>query len=221
MSALQLTEVTAAYGRGSRARQVLAPTSLTVDRGESLAVVGRSGAGKSTLGDIVLGLRRPAAGRVEVRGSLWCSPATSPGRAQRHLVQGVPQDPAASFVPRWTIRRSIAQAVRRLTGDDSPEARIRHAAELARFDPELLDRRPGELSGGQAQRAAITRALAPQPAVLVADEPTSALDQTTALAVSEALLQIVDESDIALLLVTHDPAFAARCARTITITPPQ
>lgn len=221
MNALHLTEVTAEYGRGSRARQVLAPTSLTVDRGESLAVVGRSGAGKSTLGDIVLGLRPPATGRVEVCGSPWCDPSSAPGRAQRRLVQGVPQDPAASFVPRWTIRRSIAQAVQRLSGDSEPDDQIRIAAELAHFDPELLDRKPFELSGGQAQRAAITRALAPQPAVLVADEPTSALDQTTALAVSEALLRIVSESDIALLLVTHDPEFAARCSRTITITPPQ
>jgi peptide/nickel transport system ATP-binding protein len=182
--------------------------------------VGRSGAGKSTLADIVLGLRPPAGGSVSVCGEEWSTPSRRPSRHRRRLVQGVPQDPAAAFVPRWTLRRSIDQAVRRLTGEHDTEARVRRAAELARLDPDLLDRRPSEVSGGQAQRAAIARALAAGPAVLVADEPTSALDPATALAVSSALLEIAAESDLALLLVTHDPAFAARCTRTLTITAP-
>ncbi|MFV0433616.1 MAG: dipeptide/oligopeptide/nickel ABC transporter ATP-binding protein [Leucobacter sp.] len=219
--ALEVSGVTAVYGRGAQARQVLAPTSLTIRGGESVAVVGRSGAGKSTLADIVLGLRPPASGSVRVSGVEWCAPGVQPQPRRRRLVQGVPQDPAASFVPRWTIRRSIEHAVRRLTGERDAEPAIRRAAEFAHLDLELLDRRPTEISGGQAQRAAITRALAVDPAVLVADEPTSALDPTTALSVSTALLAAVAEAGIALMLVTHDPAFAARCSRTVTILPAQ
>lgn len=217
---LTLERVTAVHGRGAQARAVLAPTSLDIRPGESVAVVGRSGAGKSTLADIVLGLRPPAGGRVLVGGNEWCTPSGRPPRSERRLVQGVPQDPLAAFVPRWTLGRSIEQAVRRLTGDDDIKPRVHRAAELARLDLELLGRRPSEVSGGQAQRAAIVRAVAPGPAVLVADEPTSALDADTASAVSAALLSITQELGIALLLVTHDPAVAERCTRTLTITAP-
>jgi ABC-type dipeptide/oligopeptide/nickel transport system ATPase subunit len=217
---LETDGVTAAYGRGAQSRRVLEPTSLTIRPGESLAVVGRSGAGKSTLADIVLGLRTPASGSVTVRGQQWHTPTARPPRHSRHLVQGVPQDPGAAFVPRWTLRQSITHAIHRLTGDRGTDTRIRHAADLARLDQHLLDRRPAEISGGQAQRAAITRALAVGPAVIVADEPTSALDPDTAVAVSEALLGIVAEQRLALLLVTHDPTIAARCTRTIQLTSP-
>ncbi|MFT4258238.1 ATP-binding cassette domain-containing protein, partial [Microbacterium sp.] len=98
---------------------------------------------------------------------------------------------------------------------------VRDAAELAHLDPALLDRRPSEVSGGQAQRAAIARALAVSPAVLVADEPTSALDPTTARSVSTALLSSAVDAGVALLLVTHDPEIAARCTRTMTIVAPE
>lgn len=217
---IELSELTAVHGRGAQARRTLAPTSFCIERGESVAVIGRSGAGKSTLAEVVLGLRPPEQGHVVVGGEHWCSHDVRPTRRRRHLVQGVPQDPAAAFVPRWTLRHSIELAVRRLTGEQATEKAIHRAAELACLERDLLDRRPTEVSGGQAQRAAIARALAAGPAVIVADEPTSALDGATALAVSSALLAIVEESNVALLLVTHDPAFAERCTRTVTIVPP-
>ncbi|KAB1654785.1 ATP-binding cassette domain-containing protein [Pseudoclavibacter chungangensis] len=217
---LDIVDVTATHGRGSGARRTLAPTSLRVDRGESVAVVGASGAGKSTLADIVLGLRPPADGHVSVRGETWCTDRTAPSRRERHIVQGVPQDPSAAFVPRWTLRTSIVHAVRALTDHTDVDERIDAAATLAELDPALLDRRLSEVSGGQAQRAAIARALAVGPAVVVADEPTSALDPETAVQVSTALLGLARTTGIALLLVTHDPALAARCDRTVTITAP-
>lgn len=219
--ALDVSGVTGVHGRGARARRVLAATSLSIAPGESVAVVGASGAGKSTLADIVLGLRQPASGVVSVGGAEWSAPGLRPGRRVRRLVQGVPQDPSPSFVPRWTIRSSVERAARRLTGERDVDARIVRAAELAHLDAELLDRRPSELSGGQAQRAALVRALAVGPAVLVADEPTSALDADTARSVSAALLSSAAETGTALLIVTHDPALAARCTRTVTITAPQ
>lgn len=212
MSALVVDGVTAVSGHG---RTILAPTSFRIAAGETLAVVGRSGAGKSTLAEIVLGLRAAASGSVAVVGRPWPAP-----RAHRHLVQGVPQDAAAAFVPRWALRRSIADAVRRLTDGTDVDRRIDRAAELAGLDRALLDRRPSEVSGGQAQRAAIARALAAEPAVLVADEPTSALDPARTAAVSQTLVDLARSTDTALLLVTHDPAVAARCDRTLTLTAP-
>lgn len=219
MSSLVVSGVTAVHGRGAQSRTILAPTSLEIEPGETVAVVGHSGAGKSTLADIVLGLRPPASGEVSVTGLEWCSPSCHPSRRHRRLVQGVPQDPSSAFVPRWTIRRSIEHAVRRLAWETDADTWIRHAADLAHFDPELLERRPTELSGGQVQRAAIARGLAARPAVLVADEPTSALDPKTSASVQDALLASAREAGIALMLVTHDPEFAARCDRIVTIDP--
>lgn len=217
---LEVDGVTAAHGRGATMRRVLAATSIEIRPGESVAVIGRSGAGKTTLADLVLGLRPPLEGSIRVCGESWCAPGRLPPKRMRHLVQGIPQDPGAAFVPRWSIRRSIARAIRALGRDGDVDGRIAEAAELAQVDPILLERRPSEVSGGQAQRAAIARALAVGPTVLVADEPTSSLDSHTAAAVSEALLSIVADSGIALLLVTHDPGVAERCSRTVGLNAP-
>ncbi|WP_404287785.1 ATP-binding cassette domain-containing protein [Glutamicibacter arilaitensis] len=217
---LEVTQISATHGRGAKERQVLASTNFEISAGESIAVVGSSGAGKTTLAEIVLGLRAPATGQIKVQGQQWAAPHRIAATERRRLVQGVPQDPAAALVPRWTIRKSMANAIERLLPGHSPEQLIAQASELAHFDPALLERRPSQLSGGQAQRAALARALAVQPAVLVADEPTSALDPQTALAVSTDLLATIALSGVALLLVTHDPQLAARCTRTVRICAP-
>ncbi|PRA00175.1 ABC transporter ATP-binding protein [Arthrobacter sp. MYb224] len=217
---LEVAQVSATYGRGAKERQVLAPTTFEISAGESIAVVGASGSGKTTLAEMVLGLRAPSSGRINVQGHEWAAPHKLVCTERRRLVQGVPQDPAAALVPRWTIRQSMAHAIARLLPGESAEHLIAQATELAHFDPALLGRRPSQLSGGQAQRAALARALAVRPAVLVADEPTSALDPQTACAVSADLLATIALSGVALLLVTHDPQLAARCSRTVRICAP-
>lgn len=219
MTALDVRGVTFAHGAGRARTIALAPTDLAVPAGRSLAVVGRSGAGKSTLAEIILGLKRPAAGTVRVQGEPWNDPAGGPRRIRRRLVQGIPQDAAGSFVPRRCVGDQIADALRRLGVATSVDAtaRVRRAARIAHLDPLLLARRPGELSGGQAQRAAIARAVAAEPAVIVADEPTSALDAATADAVASAVLELAPSLGTALLIVTHDPALAGRCDAILEI----
>ena len=219
MTALEVRGVAFVHGAGRTRTTALAPTDATVAAGQSLAVVGRSGSGKSTLAEIVLGLKRPATGTVRVQGEPWSDPRRGPRRLRRHLVQGIPQDASGSFVPGRAIGQQITDALRRLgvaTGPDAA-ARVARAAHVARLDPQLLGRRPGELSGGQAQRAAIARAVAIEPAVVVADEPTSALDAATAEAVASAVLALAPDLGTALLIVTHDPALAARCDATLEI----
>lgn len=221
MTALVVDEVTAGHGRGRTRRLVLTPTTFTLEAGATLAVVGASGAGKTTLAEIVLGLGRPASGSVIVADTAWNSPRSAPERARRRLVQGVPQDAVAAFVPRWTLRRSLADAVRRLTDDDDVDRRIDRAAEQAGLERAVLDRRPGEVSGGQAQRAAIARSLVVDPVVIVADEPTSALDPERTATVSRSLVELARSTGIALLIVTHDPSVAARCDGSLTLTAPR
>lgn len=215
---LQLRGAGLTYGSGASRTVALAPTDLSVLAGESVAVVGRSGAGKSTLADLALGLRRPTYGQVLVAGAPWSDPRRTPPRRQRRLVQGVPQDAAATLPPRWTIAATLATAVRRLLPHEDVESRVRAAAAAARLEAELLDRLPHELSGGQAQRAAIARALVVGPALVVADEPTSALDPSTSAEVAEGLLELTAGRTVALLVVTHDTALASRCTRRIVVT---
>ncbi|MFJ2350593.1 ATP-binding cassette domain-containing protein [Glutamicibacter sp. NPDC087673] len=218
--ALEVSALSTLRGHGAARRLVLEPLGFTLAPGESVAVTGPSGAGKSTLADIVLGLELPDSGEIRVLGQHWSAPKRSHAPARRRLVQGVPQDPAAAFVPRWSIRTSLQQAIHRLAPPAGPGTGIDRAAELAQFDTALLDRRPHQLSGGQLQRAALARAVAVNPSVLVADEPTSALDPDTAQAVAGQLLSTAANSGIALLLITHDPQLAAQCSRTIAIRPP-
>ncbi|MGH3652197.1 ATP-binding cassette domain-containing protein [Glutamicibacter sp.] len=218
--ALEVSALSALRGHGAARRLVLEPVAFALAQGESVAITGPSGAGKSTLADIVLGLGLPDSGEIRVLGQHWSAPKRNHAPARRRLVQGVPQDPAAAFVPRWSIRTALEQAINRLVPSAGTEALIARAAELAQFDAALLDRRPHQLSGGQLQRAALARAVAVKPTVLVADEPTSALDPGTAQAVAGQLFSTAANSGIALLLITHDPQLAAQCSRTITISPP-
>ncbi|WP_159613044.1 ATP-binding cassette domain-containing protein [Glutamicibacter sp. JC586] len=217
-SVLETTNISATRGFGTATRQILTPISLSLNAGESLAIVGPSGAGKSTLAEIILGLGTPATGEVKVLGQTWSTPIRNATKAQRVKVQGVPQDAVAAFVPRWTIRKSLEVALAHLAPELDVERQIHQSIALASFDPTLLNRLPRELSGGQGQRAALARALVVRPALLVADEPTSALDPTTAAQVADQLFVTAKKTGVALLLVTHDSQLAARCTRTITIT---
>lgn len=214
-AALRVEQAT--FSHLARREPSLAPTSFTVEHGEIVAIVGRSGTGKSTLAEIILALRRPDSGHVEVDDQLWISQRNSPRRDRRHLVQGVPQDAGATFIPRLRLGHQIERAVHRLNPKSNARQQTQDAWNLAKLDPKLLLRKAAEVSGGQAQRAAIARALAADPTVLVADEPTSALDRNTADAVTDSLFDLREHRAIGIVLITHDPLLAARCDRTITL----
>lgn len=205
------------FAHRSTGTVALHSTDLRIASGETVALVGRSGAGKSTLAEIMLGLRRPGWGHVLLFGEVFNAPRRSPRAELRHRVQGVGQDAAASLPPRTSISTTIGRALNRLSPGCDHHRRIASAAERARIPCELLDRSPRELSGGQGQRAAIARALALEPDLVIADEPTSALDADTAKGVADALLDIASAGDRSLLLVTHDTALAARCDRVLTV----
>ena len=170
---------------------------LTLRPGEILGVAGPSGIGKSTLCDVILGLRKPGAGRVA-----W--PA---GRRAQRLFQ----DPAASFPPHRPLRRVFA-SLAAVTEDPVP----RLIALLPRLGlaPALLDRRAGEISGGEAQRLALARALLLRPSLLIADEPTSRLDAVSQAGIA-AILRDLAKDGMAILLVTHDEAMLAALAHRV------
>lgn len=192
-------------GPDGRLRQVLDDVSLQLRAGHTLGVVGESGSGKSTLGRILLGLERPEQGSLQLAGQDWLALSAAQQRQARQGIQVVFQDPQASFDPRYTVLRVLAEA---LAHAGVPRALQRTEAvallERVQLPVGLLDRRPLELSGGQRQRIAIARALAMKPRVLVLDEPVSALDVSVQARILALLAELKAELNLACLFISHD-----------------
>ncbi|OWV65518.1 ABC transporter ATP-binding protein [Rhizobium sp. R339] len=163
---------------------------VEIAAGEIVSIFGRSGCGKTTAGNILLGLVKADAGMVERK------PGLSPRRFQKLY-----QDPPAAFAPHQTIRKGLKDLVR-LHGKDWAEAEeLRRRLRLSEI---LLDRLPNQISGGELQRFSLLRALLLEPAFLFADEATSRLDPVSQMEVIMLLREVVEETGLAVLMVTHD-----------------
>ena len=212
--ALALRDVHHGYERAGERIEVLAGADLEVRAGELVAVVGRSGSGKSTLLHVAGGLVAPAQGEVLVGGRrLDELDAKERARIRRRTVGFVFQ--FFHLLPHLNVRDNVGLP---LLLDGARTGTAREAADGVLDAVGLTDRAdhlPSELSGGQLQRAAIARALVTEPDVVLADEPTGNLDATTAGEVLDLLVSQVRDRDVALVLVTHDAASAARADRTM------
>ena len=210
-------------GRGLfRARQALRAVddvSISIARGETLALVGESGSGKTTVGRCVVRLLEPTGGSIVLLGrdiSRLSRNAIRPLRRQMHIVF---QDPYSSLNPRMTIGRIVGGPLADQGIARRPERRAKVSAMLERVGlrPELQDRYPHSLSGGQRQRVAIARALIASPTLLVADEPISALDASVQASMLNLLVELQREMRFACLFITHDLSAAQFLADRIAV----
>lgn len=201
----------------SQAKMVLKDVSLSIEEGETVALLGRSGCGKSTLARLLVGLERPTSGEVRFRGKPLSTLDRNDMKAFRRNVQLVFQDSPSAVDARFTIRAIIAEPLRHLTDLDETarQRRVDELLEMVELPPDIVDRLPSQVSGGQLQRVCIARALAVDPKLIVLDEAVSNLDvhlQASALAL---LARLQRESGVAYLFVTHDlrlvRKFATRC----------
>ncbi len=176
------------------------PLHLDLGAGHMAAILGHSGAGKTTLGDTILGLVPPRAGRLAWFGR---SLDAAHLRTHRPRFQKLHQDPTAVFPAERTLAQSL-QDLRHLPDGRAATARIPALLDRLRLDPAILARRPGAISGGEAQRAAMVRALALRPALLVADEPASRLDPPVQAEALQLLRHLADTEGLAVMLITHD-----------------
>jgi putative ABC transport system ATP-binding protein len=208
----QLTDVTKLYAKGRRTVPAVRDLTLTIEDGEWLAVQGRTGHGKSTLLNLLGGLDRPTSGTIELDGkNLSRLREDQVTRLRAEAIGFIFQ--TFNLVPTLSAAENVEAALIPLRAG---AAERRRRVDAALDSVGLGDRArhlPGEMSGGQQQRAAIARALVKEPKVLLADEPTGNLDEDTRDEIINLLEKLWRERGLTLILVTHDTAIAHRAQR--------
>ena len=212
MEIVRLENVTKVYGKGDAVVHALQDVTMSVQKGETLAVVGASGSGKSTLLHMIGGVDVPTSGKIYVEGrEITEMKDTELSVYRRRKIGFVFQ--AYHLMPILTVEENIQMPI--LLDHQKPDkAYIDHIIELLG----LKDKRkclPGQLSGGQQQRAAIARAMANRPSLILADEPTGALDTRNGEEVMSLLQNSVRQLDQTLILITHNPDLARETGRIL------
>jgi predicted ABC-type transport system involved in lysophospholipase L1 biosynthesis ATPase subunit len=206
---LSAVGVRKSYPSGDRRIEVLCGVDLRVAAGESVSIRGESGSGKSTLLNLLSGLDAPDAGEIR-----WDGSAPSAGTRARYLGMVFQ---SFYLIPELDAWQNVLMAGRML-GSPGADSRARARDLLERVGlGNRASHLPAQLSGGERQRVAVARALMNSPRLLLADEPTGNLDERTGEAVIDLLLGLSRETGTALVLVTHNPAHAARTGRALTL----
>ena len=206
---LRIVDVTKRFAaNGVRTSElVLDQASFTVEQGQVVGFTGKSGAGKSTIARIICGMIPPDAGEVFYNDERLVSPKQAFPKHLRREIQMIPQQPMSALDPRQRIGDSICEPLLchgiAKTKNEAKTMAL-HLLEHVWLEPEIAMRYPSQVSGGQAQRVVIARALGLTPRMLIADESTSMLDIPAQAQVISLLKKLVTESGISILLISHD-----------------
>jgi len=193
--------------------------SLTIGRGETLALVGESGCGKSTTGRCILRLVEPTAGELRFEGQDITHLRGRDLRRLRQRMQIVFQDPYSSLDPRMRVEQTVGEPllVHRVCARREISGRVNELLELVGLNPSAAHRFPHELSGGQQQRVGIARALALRPKLVVADEPVSALDVSVQAQIINLLQDLQEQLRLAYLFISHDLSVVRHLANRVAV----
>jgi peptide/nickel transport system ATP-binding protein len=200
--------------------RALSDVDLAAGRGQTLAIVGESGCGKSTLAKVLSGLTVATAGGVTLDGvEIGTRAIDARDVTLKRKLQMVFQNPESTLNPSHTVGYAISRALRRLQRRPSsdPATGVARLLEVVQLSPTMAARKPRQLSGGEKQRAAIARALAGDPAVIVADEPVSALDVSVQAAIVNLLAEIQSARGATLVFISHDLAVVRYLADTVAV----
>jgi oligopeptide/dipeptide ABC transporter ATP-binding protein len=193
--------------------------SFSIDRGETLAIVGESGCGKSTVSRLVLRLIEPDAGAIRFEGRDLLAMDANELRAFRRDAQIIFQDPYASLNPRMTVGQILTEplALHDLVRPEQRRGRVEELLRLVGLEPRFSRRYPHEFSGGQRQRIAIARALAVEPKLVICDEPVSALDVSIRSQILNLLRDLQERLGLAYIFVSHDLAVVKHIADRVAV----
>lgn len=214
---LSTKNLTRALGSGDAEHTVLHGISLSIERGQFVALTGSSGSGKSTLLYLLGALDRQTEGEVWIDGvEMGTLDDDDRARFRNERLGFVFQ--FHFLLPEFTALENVILPILRRGSMSRSDAEDRGYEALRMLDlEELYYRKPGQLSGGQQQRVSIARAVANDPAIILADEPTGNLDSTNAEGVFQVFAALAREQGRTVVMVTHDPDFARRCGRQIRL----
>ena len=204
------------YRKQGKKHQIFSSFSLEVHTGKTVGLVGSSGCGKSTFARVLAGLEKPSKGTIIYRGKNIQNMTKMEWNQFRREVQMIFQDPVSSFNPVRTIGQSLTAVLKHAHVQKSEhECELAHVFHHVGLQMEILNRYPDQISGGQAQRAAIARGMIMQPQVMILDEPTSALDVSVQAQILHLLRYVQKEHKIAYVFISHDMEVVEYMSHTI------
>ena len=202
---------------GKKSMTAVDDVSFELERGECLGIVGESGSGKSTIAKMITHLEPVTDGQIFLKGKDITHVGGKSLRKTYQDIQMVFQMPMESFDPRCTLGDGIGESLRNM-GINRTRTRVENLLERCGLSKEYADRYPHQVSGGQCQRAAIARALAVSPEILICDEATSALDVTVQKQILELLIELKEKENLSFILICHDLALVqAFCDKVLVL----